>query len=85
MNKNKFKNAIELLPFITIATILLTLGIVVGVNNLEFQAENGFTPMTIDLPLWIQYICYWIVMMAGWVLAIPFLWIIIGPKNYNEK
>ena len=81
----KLKTIIKWLPFVVFSSVLIAMGLTVGLKNMEWQVENGYTPMNNDWPLWIQYICYWIVMMFGWIMAIPFIWVFVGPHDYHPK
>ena len=82
MNKNTFKIILNWLPITIFSVALIAMGLAVGLNNREWQIENGYTPMNNDWPLVIQYICYWVVMMFGWVAAIPLIWVAVGPHDY---
>lgn len=85
MKTMKLKTIAKWLPFVMISLLLIFMGLGVGLKNMEWQVENGYTPMNTNWPLWAQYICYWVVMMFGWIAAVPFIWVVVGPHDYHPN
>lgn len=75
----KKKTIISWLPFVVVSIVLIAMGLAVGIQNREWQIENGYAPMNNDWPFVFQIICYWIAMMFGWLVGILFIWMYIGP------
>ena len=68
------------LPFVMMATAMITMAYLIAAHNRAWQIENGIPPCNIEMAYPLQVIAYWFCMIVPWPgAALAFMWVILDP------